>query len=101
MYHPCLSSYLCYRFLTKVKGGCPAHYQHTPELIRAFGGGPRFCPGKHLATYEMVAVVSALCCNFDISLMGKPEEVKEGFAFTMHPENLKIRLGTNMSHSKF
>jgi len=75
-----------------LKGGCPAHYNHSSELIRAFGGGPRFCPGKHLATYEMVTVISALCYHFGFSLEGNPEKVKEGFAFTMHPEGLMVRI---------
>ena len=69
--------------------GCPVH---QPEVIKTFGGGPRFCPGKSLAIYEMVMAISSICKHFDFTLGVSPSEVKEQFSFTMHPENLMIRL---------
>ncbi len=73
--------------------GCPMHTAHSPQMIRAFGAGPRFCPGKNLAIQEMKIVISMICKNFDLTLAVKPEEVKEVFSFTMFPEGLKVRLG--------
>src|SRR5690606_25593220 len=71
---------------------CPVHGNHNPDAIHVFGGGPRYCPGKNLAVHEMKMALSMICQNFDFDLLTKPEEIKEIFAFTMHPENLKIRL---------
>jgi cytochrome P450 len=70
--------------------GCPVN--HQPEVIKTFGGGPRFCPGKSLAINELVLTISMLCKHFDFEMMVNPEEVEEGFAFTMHPKNLKLKL---------
>ena len=75
-----------------LKGGCPMHNNHSPKLMRAFGGGARFCPGKHLAVQELKIITSMLCKEFDFELVGKSEDVKEVFSFTMYPENLKIKL---------
>lgn len=75
-----------------IRNACPMHNAHNPDVIRAFGGGPRFCPGKNLATYEMIVVISTLCKHFDIGLAVQPGEVKEKYAFTMFPENLLIDL---------
>ena len=61
-------------------------------MIRAFGAGPRFCPGKNLAIQEMKMAISMICKNFDLSLAVKPEEVKEVFTFTMFPEGLLVKL---------
>jgi cytochrome P450 len=70
--------------------GCPVN--HQPEVIKTFGGGPRFCPGKSLAINELVLTISMLCKHFDFEMMVKPDEVEEGFAFTMHPKGLKLKL---------
>ena len=69
---------------------CPMHKNHSPNVMRAFGGGARFCPGMFLAKTEMVVLISTLCKHFDFSLKSKLEDVKERFEFTMYPENLKI-----------
>ena len=66
---------------------CPVH---SPDLIKTFGGGPRYCPGKYLATNEMIVVLSALCKRFDFKLAVSPNEVTEQFEFTMYPGNLLI-----------
>lgn len=73
--------------------GCPMHTgAHSPDLMRSFGGGSRFCPGKGLAMTEMVTAVAMICQNFNLTLAVKPEEVKDIFAFTMYPSNLLINL---------
>ena len=77
-----------------LKNGCPMQQNHTPDTIKAFGGGARFCPGMNLAMHEMTIAISAICNQFDFSLAVKPEEVKEQFAFTMFPENLILKLKT-------
>ncbi|WP_303315845.1 cytochrome P450 [Flavivirga abyssicola] len=69
---------------------CPMHKNHTPNVMRAFGGGPRYCPGMHLAKTEMTVLISTLCKHFDFKLEVKPETIKEQFEFTMYPENLKV-----------
>ena len=69
---------------------CPYHEKHSPQLMRAFGAGPRYCPGAKLATNEMISAISAICKNYEMELDVDPKDVKEHFAFTMHPENLKI-----------
>ncbi len=75
-----------------MKSECPMHQIHAPEVIKAFGGGARFCPGKYLATNEMLILVSAICKNFNISLSVDPKKVTEQFEFTMYPDNLYVTL---------
>lgn len=70
---------------------CPYHQKHTPENMRAFGAGPRFCPGMKLATNEMIMAISSICKSYDLELAVDPKDVHEEFAFTMHPTNLKVR----------
>lgn len=72
--------------------GCPVHAAHSPEVMRAFGGGARFCPGKTLAMSELVLTISMLCKNFDMNLAVNKEDVKEVFAFTMYPDNCLINV---------
>lgn len=72
-----------------ISNGCPVH---SPEVMRAFGGGPRFCPGKTLAMNELLLTVSMICRHFDLELAVPKEDVKEVFAFTMYPENCLVRL---------
>ncbi len=69
---------------------CPMHKKHTPNVMRAFGGGSRYCPGMHLAKTEMTVLISTLCKHFDFELNVAPEDVKECFEFTMFPDPLKI-----------
>lgn len=68
---------------------CPVH---SPEVVRAFGAGPRYCPGKHLALHEMVIVISSLCRQFDFEMLGNPQEITEEFSFTMHPSKFELKL---------
>lgn len=71
---------------------CPVIGNHTPDVMRAFGAGSRFCPGKHLALHEMISAVSMICHNFDFELAVKVGEVKERYAFTMFPQNLMMNV---------
>ena len=75
-----------------LKSGCPMQKKHSPDIIKAFGGGARFCPGMNLAMHEMTIAISTICKQFDFSLTVNPADVKEGFAFTMFPENLVIKI---------
>ncbi len=70
--------------------GCPIHKNHTPNVMRAFGGGARYCPGMHLAKTEMIVLISTLCKHFDFKLEVNPETIRERFEFTMYPENLMV-----------
>ena len=75
-----------------LRGGCPMHKNHNPDVMKAFGGGARFCPGKNLAMHEMVIAISTLCKRFNFKMSVKSNEITEEFAFTMFPQNLLIQL---------
>ncbi|CAM1341169.1 cytochrome P450 [Tenacibaculum amylolyticum] len=74
-----------------LKAECPYLQNHTPKAVKAFGGGPRLCPGMHLSITEMTAAISSICKQFDISLDEDAKNIHENFAFTVHPENLKVK----------
>lgn len=57
----------------------------------AFGGGPRFCPGRYLAMVEIKMVTSMMLRNFRLSLELAPEAIGEQFTFTMGPDSLDAR----------
>jgi cytochrome P450 len=59
-----------------------------------FGGGPRICPGRNLATLEISLVTSMLYRNFDVVAVRTPDgaEAKELMAFTMGPTKLMVTL---------
>jgi cytochrome P450 len=59
-----------------------------------FGAGPRLCPGRYLAILEMKMVMTMLLNNFEIEDVGTPDggEAREHLAFTMYPEDLRLRL---------
>jgi cytochrome P450/nitrite reductase/ring-hydroxylating ferredoxin subunit len=82
------------RWLSK----CPFTGAHSPNVIKAFGGGPRFCPGKNLALNEMVMAIAMICHNFDVTLGVNAEAVRERFSFTMFPENLMLRIKKRNIH---
>lgn len=77
-----------------LQGGCPMHNNHVRKAYIPFGHGGRICPGMHLSIYELVTVVSVLSKHFDFQLSVKPEEVKENHQYTMHPDNVFIKLKT-------
>jgi len=55
-----------------------------------FGGGPRMCPGKNLATMEIRSVASMLARNFTVEEAGD-SATTERMAFTLVPEGLRVR----------
>lgn len=57
-----------------------------------FGAGPRICPGRSLALLEARVVLGLLYKNFSVERVGKSSDVKELLAFTMGPQNLRVRL---------
>lgn len=64
---------------------------HNAKAFMHFGAGPRFCPGRYLATLEMKMVLAMLARNFSISYAEDPEVTQEVFAFTMMPSRLRLR----------
>lgn len=73
---------------------------HNTDVFRAFGAGPRFCPGKTLALHEMKMALSMIAKNFDLKLAVPVSEVKERFAFTLFPENLMIAVTPRSQYVK-
>ncbi len=65
---------------------------HDAQVMLPFGSGPRICPGRSLALLEMRIVLAAIYKEFDLVRVGRPSEVKEVFAFTMHPRGLFVRV---------
>jgi cytochrome P450 len=65
---------------------------HNAKAFLHFGAGPRFCPGRYLATLEMKMVLATLSRNFSVEHAEDPETTKEVFAFTMMPSRLRLRL---------
>ncbi len=65
---------------------------HEASVHIPFGSGARICPGRLLAILEMKLLLSMLYKNFEVERVGNAEEVREQFAFTMSPVNLKVRL---------
>ncbi len=65
---------------------------HDPSVMLPFGSGPRICPGRSLALLEMRLVLAAIYKEFDLVRVGRPSEVSEVFAFTMHARGLYVRV---------
>lgn len=68
---------------------CPVH---SPNQIRVFGGGPRYCPGKALAIDEIKTSLVSFIHNFEVQLAVDEKEIKEIAAFAMQPHNLIVSL---------
>jgi cytochrome P450 len=62
-----------------------------PKNFLAFGGGPRFCPGRNLAFLESKCALSMVARNFVIE-RDDEHGPDERFAFTMIPYGLRVRL---------
>jgi cytochrome P450 len=65
---------------------------HNTRAFMPFGGGPRYCPGRHLAMLEMKMVAAMLCRNFAIARAPGTPATEERFSFTMVPKNLFVTL---------
>ena len=68
------------------------HTGHTPQALMPFGGGPRVCPGRHLALLEITTVMAMLGRNFTLTTPVDAPPVREHFAFTMKPTHLRLQL---------
>ncbi len=77
------------RWVDSRESACPAH---RTRAFMQFGAGPRFCPGRYLATLEMKMVLATLARNFSFAHAEDPSVTKEVFAFTMKPSRLRLRL---------
>ena len=75
-----------------LNGGHHASAGHDPHAFFPFGGGPRVCPGRHLALLEIKVVAAMLARNFEVTRpAGTPQPV-EVFSFTMMPSSLSLLL---------
>lgn len=77
------------RWVDPRESACPAH---KTRAFMQFGAGPRFCPGRYLATLEMKMVLATLARNFSFEHSEDPSVTTEVFAFTMKPSRLRLRL---------
>lgn len=59
--------------------------RHVP-----FGSGPRMCPARGLALFEMRLVLLTLARNF--TLTASSGQVEERFSFTMEPVGIRVAL---------
>jgi cytochrome P450 len=66
---------------------------HNTKAFLHFGAGPRFCPGRYLATLEMKMVLATLARNFSVAHAEDPDVTQEVFAFAMMPSRLRLSLG--------
>jgi cytochrome P450 len=64
---------------------------HRASAHMPFGFGPRICPGRSLALIEMRVVLAMLLKSFDVKRVGRSEDVRENFSFTMGPDRLRVR----------
>ncbi|SAL79587.1 cytochrome P450 [Caballeronia terrestris] len=65
---------------------------HEQRAYLTFGGGPRVCPGRYLATVEIRLVLSMIAANFDVSMAIDPATITEISAFTMVPSRMPMHL---------
>lgn len=45
-----------------------------------FGGGPRACPGRHLARHHMLVIVAAMVMLFDIEITAGEHALRDSHA---------------------
>lgn len=70
---------------------------HDAGASQPFGSGPRICPGRSLALLEMRVVLATLYGSFEVERVGRVEDVREEFAFTMTPKGIRVRLRERVS----
>jgi cytochrome P450 len=73
-------------------GNDAAGLDDPKRKVLAFGGGPRFCPGRYLAMVEIKMAMAMVARNFDLSLDPEAAEVAEVFSFSIMPSRLPLRL---------
>ncbi|KAM3587256.1 hypothetical protein VKS41_002290 [Umbelopsis sp. WA50703] len=72
----------------------PEQRRMHEKLSWGFGGGPRVCPGRHLAGMELVGALAAVITLFDIRAMDEPfsaPKVNEGIDPEVFLENANLR----------
>jgi cytochrome P450 len=75
-----------------LSGGHHASAGHDPHAFFPFGGGPRVCPGRHLAMLEIKVVAAMLARNFEVTRPAGTLHPVEVFSFTMMPSSLSLLL---------
>lgn len=74
-----------------------AYPVHNREAYVPFGAGPRMCPGRNLAFLEMKTAVAMVSRAFTVLRIETDGPVGEGFAFTMMPTNLRLKLSPRVT----
>lgn len=70
---------------------CP----HNARAFVPFGGGPRVCPGRHLALVEIKTAISMICAAFKILKPADAVPPTELFSFSMMPQHLRLFINKN------
>jgi cytochrome P450 len=65
-----------------------------------FDAGPRLCPGRYLAMFEIKRVLATLAHNFELIEVGTDDgpPQQESLALTMFPVGLRIRVPARKAH---
>jgi cytochrome P450 len=72
----------------------PEQKRQLERLDWTFGGGPRVCPGRHMANMELVSAVILVFSLYNISEVARPPSAYpaiEGARFTSMMENVYLK----------
>ena len=68
-------------------------YEPNTSLVLPFGGGPRICPGKQLATIVIFTFVTRLIKNYVLSeVPGQENTLDSKFGLSRNPTDFRIKL---------
>ena len=70
----------------------PGTCGHNTKAFAPFGGGARFCPGRHLAMLEIKLAAAMVCRNFEVARAPDSPPTEEVWGFTMMPKNAWVTL---------
>lgn len=77
------------RFLEPPSRKGDAFKRRSASVLRAFGGGPLLCPGRHFAIGEILAFAAMMVMRFDISpVNGRWEDLKVEESFGLGIANV-------------